>query len=253
MRLLTSTLVVLGFSLLVGLPVIAQDEGNLADSWIVTTKQGQSDKFEAAFKKHMAVRIKKGDPRSWEVFEPAIGRDLDHYVIRTCCITWADLDSYDKWVAKTKIVDDWNKNVDRYVESYAHEIDTIDFNNSNWQDDSVAPALVSFTQYLLKPGREVQWSLAMAAMSKYAMEGKWPYNWAWGEALGGAGERWLAVPYDNYAAMEPSDLTFAKFLSKQMDSREAAMELLGEFSDAIQQTDRTIYRFRADLSTPAGD
>jgi hypothetical protein len=50
--------------------------------------------------------------------------------------------------------------------------------------------------------------------------------------------------------MAPSDLTFTAFLSKQMDSKEAAMELLGEFSASIDRTDHTIYRFRSDMSSP---
>lgn len=253
MRLLTSLWVALAFSLLVSSPVIAQDEGSLADSWIIQVNRGEAEKFEAAFTKHLAFRIKQGDPRTWEVYQPVVGRDMGHYVVRTCCIKWADLDTYDEWAYTSKVSDNWNKNVDRFVQSYAHEIDTIDFINSNWRDSDVAPALISFTSYILKPGRQVQWSLAMSAMSKHAMAGGWPYHWAWGESMGGAGERWLAVPYDNYAGMEPSDQTLAMFLAKQMESREAAMELMSEFSDAIEATDRTIYRYRADLSTPTGN
>ncbi len=253
MRLLISTLVALALSLIISSPVAAQDEGNLADSWTMEVERGQSEKFEAAFKKHLAFRIKQGDPRTWEVYQPAVGRSMGYYVVRTCCIKWSDIDTYDAWTNDNKVADHWTKNVDRYVRSYAHEIDTIDFNNSHWRDSTAAPALVSVTNYLLKPGREVQWSLAMSAMSKHAMEGDWPNNWAWGEAMGGAGERWLAVPYDTFGDMEPSDQTFAMFLTKQMDSREAAMELLGEFSDAIEASDRTIYRFRPDLSSPAED
>ncbi len=253
MRLLTSVLVTLALSVLMGTSAMAQEGGDLADSWTMKINRGDTDKFEAAFKKHLAFRVKQGDPRTWEVYQPVVGRNMGHYVVRTCCIKWGDIDAYDAWTVENKVSDHWTRNVDRYVKSYAHEIDTIDFNNSHWRDSTAAPALISLTTYLLKPGREVQWSAAMSAMSKHAMEGDWPNNWAWGEAMGGAGERWLAVPYDTFADMEPSDQTFAMFLSKQMDSREAAMELLGEFSDAIKTTDRTIYRFRPDLSSAQGD
>ena len=64
-------------------------------------KADQAEAFEAALKAHMAKRVEMGDARSWQVYQAVTGDEMNNYVIRSCCHSWADKDSYQAWVAES--------------------------------------------------------------------------------------------------------------------------------------------------------
>jgi hypothetical protein len=85
---------------LLPLSAVAEDEpGPLAEMWLVTVKNGYLGNFHAALKEHTAFRVENGEPWKWQVYTPVVGKNLDQVAIRYCCVSWADVDSYEQWSA----------------------------------------------------------------------------------------------------------------------------------------------------------
>ena len=79
-------------------PGLAQDAPPLAELWITVPKAGHVQEFNEALKKHVAFRSEQGDPWQWNVYTPLLGDDLGRIAVRSCCYTWADVDSYSEWL-----------------------------------------------------------------------------------------------------------------------------------------------------------
>lgn len=229
--------------------VVAQDEpqGNLAEVWVVTVKDGMDNEFRDAFKKHIEFRARKNDPREWRTYTPVIGDELDHYLIRYCCISHADIDNYTEWSREAKAGEHWNENVDESVESYRHYLQTVDFDNSSWPDGDPAFQLFGVTRYTHKMGVAPEIEASKTALSTAAKEGEWPRSWAWLRNTGGSGKLELVVPYMNYAEMAPAEESFAEFLAR-LHGADRAREMIDAFTDNFTATDYTVYRYIPDMS-----
>lgn len=233
------------------LPVagVAQDDpaGDQAEIWVVTIKDGMNAEFTAAFKDHLKFRARKKDPRQWRTYSPVIGDDLDHYVIRYCCMSHAELDSYQEWSGQAKTGEHWNENVDPYVASYRHYLQTVDFDNSNWPEDSSSYQLFGVTEYHHKMGAAQSIEATKTALSNAAKEGDWPRHWAWVRNSGGASRMELVVPYKNYADMAPGEESFAAFLARTQGESNAR-DMLQSFTDNFTDTRYSVYRYMPDMS-----
>lgn len=219
----------------------------LAEVWVVEVKDGMDRQFREAYKKHLAYRKKQNDPRAWQTYVPVIGDDLDHYGIRYCCFDYADLDSYVDWTREAKTADHWNENVDQYVESYRHYLQTLDHANNNWPEDTPQYTLFGVTRYDQKMGASAAVEASKTALSEAAKEGGWPRHWSWVRNTGGSNGLELIVPYENYKSMAPTQESFAEFLARNHGS-DKARELLADFTDNFDGATYTVYRHVPDLS-----
>lgn len=239
---------------LASLPFVAQAQDDEADSpdkadvWVLHVKSGMSGAFEEVFKTHLAFRAEKDDPRAWNTYTVAIGDDLGSYTIRYCCVDWADADSYAAWETEAGVYAQWNENVDQYVDSYEHYYNVIDFENNNWPAGEVNFTLIGLTRWELKPDAFDQMNKAITRISSLAKEHGWPRYWSWSSRIGGSSTIAIASPFENYAAMEPPEQSFAEFLTEHMDPPDAAMELLNSFSASFKSSNYTVYQLRDDLS-----
>lgn len=246
-----SFLLLLGCFLII--PVMAQDTApNQVESWIVTPKAGHQAKLEAAIKEHMAALSEMDAPQSWQTYQPVTGGNIDTYIFRSCCHSWADRDAFTAWDNKPgNGLEHWMTNVDPHVERYEHHFSSMDFDNSNWPAEQVgSPALVGVTYFNIKPGHTTSFQNSVTMLSDMAKEGGWDSYWSWGTAVSGGNTVYLANPYKNYADMEPPEKSFAEFLMDHMDSEEHAMGMLDNFSSHIASEEYVIYRHRPDLSSP---
>ena len=91
----------------------------IADGWTMVPKADHGKEFVAAMKEHIAYRIEKGDPRHWDVYVPVTGGNLNRYLVRSCCDTWAEQDSYRKWTQEN-LGNHFNETVAPHVEKYMH-------------------------------------------------------------------------------------------------------------------------------------
>jgi hypothetical protein len=227
--------------------VVAQeDPPNIVDAWVVVPKEGHGAQFEQAFKKHIAMRAEKGDPRSWQIYVPVTGDDLNRYVIRYCCFEWKDQDAYIKWGQSAGTGEHWADIVDPHVAHYEHYFGEIDMENSHWPEQG-PPAYVGATDFRIKMGAGPAMQADKAAMSKAAKEMNWPYSWSWGSRVGGESSMTLVVPYENYAAMEPPEKTFAEALSEKMGAEDAGA-LFQSWTGHFEKVTYTIWRHREDMS-----
>ena len=141
-------------------------------------------------------------------------------------------------------------NVDQYVDGYEHHMSQMDFDNSNWGEDVGPVNYVGVTYFSVKPGHSSGFAASISKLSGMAKAGGWERNWAWGQAVSGPNQVYLANAHADYASMAPPETSFAEFLAKQMDSKDDAMAALSEFSSHVSDSYYVLYRARSDLSMP---
>ena len=218
----------------------------IADSWVMIVKSGHESKFQDAMKAHLAYRKANGEKRTWDTYTPVTGENLNQYIVRTCCNTWAEQDAHVADAAKYS--EHFNKNVHPHVKKYTHNLTVIDMENSNWPEDTDA-SFVGVTSYKPIVGKGGARGESLKAMSAMAKEKGWPRNWAWTYPVGGDGSWTLVTPFENYADMAPMEESFYDFTKKHMGSAEKADALFQKFSSSFSETHYAIYRHNKELST----
>lgn len=225
--------------------------GTLAEEWYMTVKDGHQLDFENALRAHAKVRRDNGDPRRWDVYTAVTGDDLNTYILRACCFTWKDQDAYLAWEdSQPAVMSDWVSNAHPHVEKYAHYFDDMDLANSHWPDDDKPVNYLGVMEYFVAAGHGATLSAARSEISQIALNQGWSaagHRWAWTERIGGEAMTALAVPFENYAAMQPGGETFVEFLIDHL-GEEAAMELQRKFASSISASKYTIWRYRSDLA-----
>ncbi|MBT8135619.1 MAG: hypothetical protein KJO54_01265 [Gammaproteobacteria bacterium] len=238
-------------ALAVALPVFADNhmdpDADLADAWYIVVKDGHHEEFEAAFKDHLKYRKKKRDPRPWKTYAPIIGSDLNHYVIRHCCVSWADMDSYREWAQKAKTGDHWDENVDPHVAKYKHYMHKIDFENNSWPEDDPGYQLFGVTRWKIKQGHGGKVDEIKKMFSDHAKEGGWSRSWAWSSQIGGGDMMSLVTPYMNYADIKGPAGGFGKFLAGRI-GEEATSKAFADFGMNFHGSSYTVYRLVEDMS-----
>ncbi len=234
----------LGFILVV--PASLAEPQVLAESFVFTPKTDKVEEFEKALKKHAKHRNELEDPWKWRMYSPVLGDDLDKIAVRTFGFGWADKDTYREWSMKKNPQKHWNKNVDKYVANYAHYMSVIDKENSHWGPD-VEYKYVGVTTYKIKMGHRSAVNEDKKIMSEAAKANNWPFNWEWSEAVSGSGVLMLAVPYKNWASMEPGETKFAEVLAKHLGSEDKAKEMFERWSSHFESVGYDLYALRDDL------
>lgn len=241
-------------ALMLALPLttVAQKPPPLSDVWLLVPRADQHDDFEKGLKAHMAFRQEHGDPRKWQVYMPTLGDRLNRVGIRYCCVSWADVDSYDAWSMENKAIEEnYQQNVAPHVESAAHYFDTISWENSHWSDVNGPFTLFAVTEFEIKPGQGSRFDAARDKMSQIAINQGWSSDehvWMWSSRIGGSPRESVVTPYRDWADIEREGETFFQFLSRKLGSDDEARALLDEFSSAIEGSDYQIWVHRPDLS-----
>ena len=221
----------------------------LSDSWVMTPKAGHGADFENALMEHMKFRMEDNDPRRWQVYTPVTGSNISRYIVRSCCSTWKEFDAYDAWYMKSESRKHYFETVHPHVANYSHNFSQIDSKNSSWADD-VKANYVGVTNYEIKNGGWKKTGKAMKEVTKILKENDWPYSYSWSYPEAGDGGMQLAIPYENYAAMEAPDLTVYKVVKKHLKSEKKADKLFEQFRSGIKSWEYQIYKHHKALSMP---
>jgi len=228
----------------------------LAEIWYVTSKAGHDAELRKAMGEHMAFRSEHGDPRTWEVYTPILGEDLNRYAIRFCCFNWADQDSYRAWQAgATEINEHYNKHVVPHTEKAARYFESIDWANSHWVEAASSYKFIAVTEFNIKPGSGQDFDAARDSMSQIALNQGWAtddHPWLWASTIGGKLQESVIIPHENFASFERGQENFMSFLSRHMGS-EAAAKLGKQFSEASWSTEFQIWEQQDDLSMSKSD
>ena len=225
--------------------------GTLAEEVYMTVKDGHQAEFESAARAHAQVRAAHGDPRHWDVYTPVTGENLNLYIFRACCFAWKDQDAYLAWEdSNPEVMADWANNAHQHVESYTRYFDDMDLANSHWPDDDKPVNYIGVMEYFVAAGHGATWAATKAQLSQVALNQGWSaagHRWAWTDRIGGEALTALAVPFENFAAMQQGGETFIEFLIDHM-GEEAAMELQRQFAASISSSKYTILKYRSDLA-----
>jgi hypothetical protein len=247
-----------GMFYLLPISAMAEDEpGSLAEEWLVTVKNGYLGNFMEALKEHTAVRVAHDDPWNWQVYTTVVGTNLNQIAIRHCCVSWAEIDSYQQWDrSNPDVTKHWFEVVAPHVEKLEHYFEKIDLKNSHWNEGANSNRLYGVTEWAIKGGGSADFSAALEEMSQIAIDQGWANadrNWSWSSRIGGRDSRNIVIPYKNYAAMQPGEESFYAFLVKHMGSEEAAGELFKKLSGSSWGSEYTVWELRPDLSMGGDD
>jgi len=226
----------------------AEAPAPLVEMWVVKAKEGQGQELMDGIKANLALRAEKGDPWTWQVYTPVLGEDLGRIAIRSCCFNWGDLDAYEKWNADhPELNEHFRKNLAPHVQEAAHYFEEMDWANSHWKQDGGPYRYFAVTEWVIKPGQEGAFNEARSKASQIAINQGWgggARSWLWGTRLGGIPRAFIVVPHANYASMQPGGESFLDFLTAQMGSRQAAADLLQQFSSSTEGSDFQIWELR---------
>ena len=229
----------------------------LADVWLITAKAGQGSELYEAIEKHMAFRAEHGDPRAWQVYSPMLGDELNRVAIRFCCFSWADQDAYSEWrEAAENIGDHFGEHVTPHIENISHYFENLDWENSNWNEESGPYKLFAVTEFNLKPGKIGQYDAARNKMSQIALNQGWAtsdHSWVWSSTIGGKSQGSIIIPHKSFADMDRDEEGFMEFLARHMGSGEAAAELMADFSESAWSSEFQIWEHDEDVSMSTGD
>jgi hypothetical protein len=229
--------------------VQAQEKEMLAEMWVMQPKAGMEKAFAKALADHVAHRQTLGDPRSWQVYTPVLGDNLNEYVIRSCCFEWKDLDAYEKWTMEKDPLKHWNNNADDKVANYGHYFAVMDMENSHWPD-GVKANFVGVTHFSFKPGHWQDIKKDMKTISDVAKQHKWPYHWSWSYPVSGKPGMHLVIPHENFASMAPPEVKFNSLMVKHLGSEDKAAAFWKNWSSHFSSTHYEIYRHNKELSMP---
>jgi hypothetical protein len=222
---------------------------DVATIWVFWPKKGQAKAFVESLKKHVAWRKGAGDPFAWHVYQPVVGSDLDFYVVRSGHHTWADMDTEDAWGQKTEAGKQFMQDVGVHIRKMQHFFGVADTKLSHWIDSKDYRYYVS-SRYRFKPGHGADVKDVMKRVHDAATRQHWPYSFDFEYHVGGSGGMSIIMPMKNWAGMAEPSPTLMQVMTKALGSKKAAEKLFTKWDTAIKAHTKTIYAYRADLSTP---
>ncbi|MGA9423296.1 MAG: hypothetical protein WBW61_13120 [Rhodanobacteraceae bacterium] len=230
-------------------PAPGNAAGTIATIWVIWPKDGQTAQFEAALKQHAAWRKNAGESFTWSIYQPVVGSDLAHYVIRSGDHTWKDMDIEDGWETKAGASAEYDRQVGPYTARAEHYFAETDLKNSHWIDSNDYKYF-GVSTYYTKPGMSADRMAAMDKINQAIVSAKWPYPFEVSSTIGGRGQLVIVDPMKSYADMADPTPSLMEVLAKSLGSKDAAAATFRQFGSTIDHSDYTVYAYRPDLSTP---
>ncbi len=224
----------------------------LAEMWTLSPKADHGSELWKALGEHLAFRAEHGDPRAWQGYTPLLGDDLSRLGARYCCFNWADVDAYREWSDNNpQVGEHFRDNVAPHVEKTEHYFEKLDWGNSHWTTEHGPYKLFAVTEFKIKPGHAADFDIAREKMSQIALNQGWASDshvWLWSSTIGGEANESIIIPHRNFASMDREEESFFQFLSRHMDSEDAARELMQKFSNASSDTYYQIWEHQEEIS-----
>jgi len=245
-------------ALLMPLGLLAQEEGEddtpapLSSVWFIIPKKGMEAEFATAAAAEVKARVEMGETREWQAYRAIVGHYLDAIQYRACCFNWADQDTHVAQENEKGISDSWNENVGPFVDHYHHYFERNDWENSHWPDEGTSGPLYGVTSWDVKQGAGPASRQAREKLSQIGITEGWASddnNWLWLSRIGGKPMTMIVSSFENYADMEPPELSFFEFLTEKLGEEEAGA-LFSQFGSGFTSSDYTVWEYDASLSTP---
>jgi hypothetical protein len=224
----------------------------LTDVWMVIPKTGMESQFVAAAEADKVFRKEAGDTRNWSVFTVEIGHHYDVIQFRGCCFSWADQDTYEADDLEKGFADNWNENVDQYVDHYHRYFEYTDWANSNWAEGENDGPYYGVTTWTVKHGAGPASSAARKKLSQVAINEGWEDQWLWLSRIGGRRQIAIVSSYEKYADMAPPEQSLFEFMTEQLGAEEAAA-MFADFDSGFTDSDYTVWKFHPGMSDDPDD
>ena len=222
----------------------------IADTWIFWAKDGQTRELAQALRAHAAWRKQAGDPFEWTIYQPVVGDDLTHFVVRSERHAWKDLDASDRWSQQARATDKFFEQVGSHVARSEHYLSESANELTHWPDPEREYTLFGVAQHQLKPGAYGAVRRDVARLAKAARDSQWAQPWAVEWTTGGRGGMTVIYPFENWAGMADPSPTFIEMLARSLGSQEQAQAFMSELSGRLDESTYPVYRERPDLGTP---
>lgn len=224
--------------------------GTMTNSWYFWPVPGSEADFEAGVKAHAAWRKAANEGWTWRVYQPVVGKDMDHYVIRAIQLHWADLDANAAWEQASGALAKYMEQMGGSVARVEHFLGEWDTKHSKWEqrDDYL---YFGVSKMKVRPGAYGDLLQELAKVHKAATERNWPKSYGIEWRIGGSSAMLLIFPATSFADMAEPDPPFIKYLADSLPGgMEAAAATMKALGGSFESDNYTIYRYRPDLSTP---
>jgi len=226
--------------------VSAQEEaGEIARAFVVKAKPGMGQKFEEAYKKHVAWHEQQNDDWTWDTWQFQTGERFGQYMIRTEGHHWQDFDATaDFQVADGKHFMD---TAGPYVASTTSFFSRIDQEASRMPADP--PSIVQVTSYLLHPGKGAQFTHVVKKLNEANAKTNRPVFSALVQTLSGVEQPSYAIVslHKNWAGFEPPDQATMAMLVEIYGQQEAEA-LRKTFYDSVRSYSTNVLVYQPELS-----
>lgn len=247
------TILAVGVAAMLGAGTTRAQESNLARSYMVVPKDGMSAQFEAALKAHAQWRQENGDPWNWGVSTYDTGEHISAYGIRSGGHSWADFDAYDAGFGPRGL-QHWMATVAPLVKSMTSTITASDQENSKLPPAGTQLALVTVTQFQLRPGREQQFQQLVSQAMEHLRDNL-PGYWVWQSPVTGGGPGpWVELVglYPSWADMREQDPTFASIMTEAM-GQDGFAKWMNDLGQTFRGVESWTQRLRPDLGVTAAN
>ena len=238
------------FIVLLALPALAEQPGNLAIINTHTPKAGATEKYEAARKKHMGWHKAQKDPWSWLTWEIVSGEASGTYYTGSFGHAWKDMDGQEKLEKADNA--DFDKNIGptlgRSFTSYYRVRPDLSLTQPSGDPPSAYTVLTFFllTQDGVNDFLEVVKKIN-EGIKKTSYPQPGPSLW-YQLVNGGEGPMYvLSAGRANWAAFAPPEKTLDQMMEEAYGKEQGAA-LLAKGRKAIRSSRTETIKYRPDLS-----
>ena len=231
-----------------GVPLAAQDGGDIAIVNRITPKAGMADQYEEGLKKHNPFHAKHSDSREWLTWEVVGGAGTGEYIRASFGFKWEDFDKESVPSADMDQADE-AQTIGPYVESTQTQWLRLMPSHSRLSDrESPTPFTILWTERVIA-GKEATYLNAIKKIPEALEKAGSPFRYSiYTIALGGDHPTvYWAVGREKWADMAEPDKSFRTVLEEAYGETEADA-ILDTLMSSIQSESSEILVYRSDLS-----
>ena len=222
---------------------------NVGRVYVMVPKSGMAKQFEEGRKRHMEWHRKQNDSWRWETWQIETGMNTGSYYSTTFGHSFAD---FDTWEAKLGAADtaDSAANLAPYLTDSGDNGFWMVLTDMSRPPDASAPLkLAEVNHFMLKPGKEGDFSDAAKKITDAITKTNWPVHYIWYQLVdGGEQPHYVLLIFMNgWADLAEPDPPFRAMLEKAM-GRHDAEAIMHSIDQSIQREWTETIRFRPDLS-----
>jgi hypothetical protein len=237
-------------SLVLLIPALAQQPGNLAEIHINRVKPGTTQQYETGRKNHMAWHKNQNDTWSWYTWEVLTGEGTGSYVVGTFQHSWKDLDGRAKFTQADSADAQANVGSSLAGEQQSYYVYRPDLSLAQ---EAFPPApLISVTHFMLKPEGINDFLDGIKKIQDGIKKTNYPLAGAsrWYQLVNGGETPHFVLVGDraNWASFQPPTDKTLDSMMEEAYGKEQGAAILNALRKAVRSTLTEALQYRPDLS-----